>query len=320
MVVFIILFLSGCQKEQYFDAQFSSFPINLDMLNTAYNDYNSNIGPGRRMQITFSSDRNGEGHFDFVVKRLDMEYQEDNGELLMANVDYDTETVMYAIVEEVNTEYNEFGPHTVTDGERLYLLYANDQSGSLDIRYIICEETQSEQMYFNNQSLSDAGGISRINTEFNEAYPCIDNSTFYYCTDRFGDYDIGFTAINETFIDWLQDSDSPDFVYPEHINSSADDKCPFVVGNLMVFTSNREGGYGGYDLYYCCLDEDGQWSEPVNFGPEINSEADEFRPVVSPFGDFENDMMIFSSNREGGYGGFDLYYVGISKMINLQGY
>jgi hypothetical protein len=88
----------------------------------------------------------------------------------------------------------------------------------------------------------------------------------------------------------------------------------------MVFTSNREGGYGGYDLYYCCLDEEGQWSEPVNFGPEINSEADEFRPVVSPFGDFENDMMIFSSNREGGYGGFDLYYVGISKMINLQGY
>jgi hypothetical protein len=81
----------------------------------------------------------------------------------------------------------------------------------------------------------------------------------------------------------------------------------------MVFTSNRPGGYGGYDLYYSKFD--GQsWSEPVNFGEDINTEYDEFRPVALQVFDFKNDVMLFSSDRPGGKGGFDLYYVGIDKI------
>lgn len=41
---------------------------------------------------------------------------------------------------------------------------------------------------------------------------------------------------------------------------------------------------------------------------------DEYRPIVrSDKWKFDNNMMIFSSNRPGGKGGFDLYFVGIER-------
>lgn len=88
---------------------------------------------------------------------------------------------------------------------------------------------------------------------------------------------------------------------------------PFVYGDLLVFSSDRPGGFGGYDLYYSQKTANG-WTVPINFGPKINSEFDEYRPVVSEQPEFSNRLMIFSSNRPGGLGGFDLYFVGIPKF------
>ena len=82
----------------------------------------------------------------------------------------------------------------------------------------------------------------------------------------------------------------------------------------MVFTSDREGGQGGFDLYYSRL-VNGTWTEPVNFGPEINTEYDEYRPIVVPFEAISNYLMIFSSDRPGGLGGFDLYIVKAGSFI-----
>jgi hypothetical protein len=58
----------------------------------------------------------------------------------------------------------------------------------------------------------------------------------------------------------------------DSIASDYDDKCPFVTRNIMVFTSNRPGGMGGFDLYYSIY-KNGAWGSPVNFGPGINSEC-----------------------------------------------
>ena len=71
----------------------------------------------------------------------------------------------------------------------------------------------------------------------------------------------------------------------------------------MVFTSDRAGGYGGFDLWYSSWDGQ-QWSAPVNFGGKINTEYDEYRPIVVSTDEkfFLNDLMIFSSDRPGGKG------------------
>ena len=97
------------------------------------------------------------------------------------------------------------------------------------------------------------------------------------------------------------------------MSTAFDELCPFVIENLLVFASNRDGGFGGYDLYYSKW-ENGEWTAPINFGEKINSEFDEFRPIVREELEFNNDIMIFSSNKPEGMGGFDLYYVGIEQL------
>jgi len=78
------------------------------------------------------------------------------------------------------------------------------------------------------------------------------------------------------------------------LNSEADDVGPVISldGQRLYLYSNREGGYGGDDLYVAHRTEDG-WSEPVNLGPKINSPAREYGAAVSADG----TRLFFASNR-----------------------
>ena len=71
-------------------------------------------------------------------------------------------------------------------------------------------------------------------------------------------------------------------------------------GKILYFVSNKPGGHGGSDIYYCEL-VNNEWAEPVNLGSEINSSASESYPYIHPSG-----ILYFSSDR-GGIGGFDIY-------------
>ncbi len=71
-------------------------------------------------------------------------------------------------------------------------------------------------------------------------------------------------------------------------------------GNALYFSSNRPGGYGGYDLYVS-YKSGGNWSAPENLGPAINSLGNE----ISPFHD--GTSLYFSSDYHRGFGGFDIF-------------
>jgi len=73
-------------------------------------------------------------------------------------------------------------------------------------------------------------------------------------------------------------------------------------GQMLVFASDKDGGFGEIDLYYSKLTSSG-WSEPVNLGDKINSNKKECFPFFHSSG-----RLYFSSNRAGGFGGFDIYY------------
>ncbi len=75
----------------------------------------------------------------------------------------------------------------------------------------------------------------------------------------------------------------------DSINSSYDDKCPFVRGRQLVFASDRPGGLGGFDLYFSVF-RNGKWSVPVNMGPSVNSPANEYRPVIGTDNRFEKQV------------------------------
>lgn len=91
------------------------------------------------------------------------------------------------------------------------------------------------------------------------------------------------------------------------INSNFNDRmpCPSHDGKKLYFISNRPGGYGKSDLWYSERNlKTGMWSVPVNAGPAFNTAANEIAPGLSP----DARILLFSSDRRGGFGHFDFYY------------
>lgn len=71
----------------------------------------------------------------------------------------------------------------------------------------------------------------------------------------------------------------------------------------IYFASNRPGGYGGKDIYRVVQLPDGQWSYPVNLGPEINTPGHEDGPFITADG----KTLYFASTGHPGIGGYDIF-------------
>jgi outer membrane protein OmpA-like peptidoglycan-associated protein len=74
-------------------------------------------------------------------------------------------------------------------------------------------------------------------------------------------------------------------------------------GNTIYFASNRPGGQGGMDIYRAEKQENGEWSQPVNLGPEVNTPYDEDAPFIHPDG----KTLFFSSDGHNTMGGRDIF-------------
>jgi hypothetical protein len=73
-------------------------------------------------------------------------------------------------------------------------------------------------------------------------------------------------------------------------------------GQKLVFASDMPGGTGGFDLYICTY-SDGNWGNPVNLGPNVNTTGHEIYPVFH-----KNGRLYFSTSRRPGVGGYDIFY------------
>ena len=85
-------------------------------------------------------------------------------------------------------------------------------------------------------------------------------------------------------------------------DSAADYLSPFLANNgtKLYFSSNRTGGMGGFDIY-SIQKINGIWNTLPVAEAIVNSEYDEKNPTLNGYD------LLFSSNRPGGIGGFDLY-------------
>jgi len=320
----ISILLISCDKihsgYKYNQGDLPDLPVNLEDFNTIYDDYNSTAPTlGEIIPFCFSTNRNSLGNeYDVIYQPMNVNFNKTSGILKVTNkyanwgVFENIFDVIKNGINKINTSGNEFGPYLITeyDFNDLYftLLYASDATGDFEINY-----TSNK----NISDFSDIKPVEFLNSEFDDLYPTFnsDKSQIYFCSNREnGTFDIYYCDILNPEKDLefiLTETGDHSISKDAVISSSSDDKCPFVYNNTLIFTSDREGGFGGFDLYYSKF-KNNSWGEPINFGSEINSEFDEFRPILIEEGVSNSEtMMVFSSNRKGGKGGFDLYYVGV---------
>jgi hypothetical protein len=104
---------------------------------------------------------------------------------------------------------------------------------------------------------------------------------------------------------------SDDWLTPEPINIKglpiSGYRSAFVSSDykVILFSMNKTEGYGKEDLYISFLEDDGEWSKPLNLGVTINTEGSEISPFLSP----DKKTLYFSSNGHGGYGDMDIFKV-----------
>jgi len=324
-IIFIIFLLISCEPTitgyKYNEGDLPDSPVNLEDFNTIYDDYNATAPSlGRLIPFCFSTNRRSNGgEFDIIYQPMNVYFNKTSGVLKVSNeyanwsVFLDDYEVIQDGVRKIKTSGNELGPYLIAEYDfndlNLTLLYASDISGNFQINFTYKKS---------NMDFSDIKPVAFLNSEFDDLYPTFnsDKSKIYFCSNRDnGIFDIYYSDISNPEDDpeiILSDTGDHSISKDRIISSSSDDKCPFVYNNTLIFTSNREGGFGGFDLYYCKF-ENNNWSEPINFGPKINSEFDEYRPIlIDEHVSTTETMMVFSSNRTGGKGGFDLYFVGVT--------
>jgi len=288
--------------------------LNLSNINSKFDDYNIiflDDKPPSYKDLYFSSNRDTQGEqFDIIAYGFYIPRKNIRHKIIAYRKDQTT------LLTSINSRNSELGPfyYITEENQDLDLFfYTVDSSNVLSSNLIRIGKHDGK-----NKFEVCPIGLDSIWSASNIGYTSFDkNLGILFQSDLSGDYDIYCTS--SKIENKLFSNENPllidDFNSIDQINSPSNDKCPIIFEKYLFFASDRPGGYGGYDLYYSSINKN-SWSKPVNLGPEINSGYDDFRPFV--FNYDAKICLIFSSNRPGGQGGFDLYFTSLDWAIYLH--
>lgn len=197
----------------------------------------------------------------------------------------------------INTPGNE-GAQTISADGRIFFYTAcsrMDSKGSCDIYYSL----RRGGVWSNPRNVG-----SPVNSSYWESQPTCsaDGRTLYFVSNRPGG--VGQMDIWETHIDDNGKWTPPSNLGP-NVNTKENEQSPFIHadGVTLYFASAGHLGMGKMDIFRTEKDSLDKWGKPTNIGYPINTWKDESDLRVSAKG----SVAIISSNREGGFGGNDLY-------------
>lgn len=205
----------------------------------------------------------------------------------------------------VNNDANDYSPIVSLDESALFFTSRRIRGDSSNnfIRDLDTGEWK-EDIYV---SYKDQAGnwttpeLLNINTDEHAASISVspDGQTLYLYYDEGGNGQIYESVlVGETWEEpQLLGSDINTDAWETHATVSAD-------GKTLYFVSNREGGYGGRDIYRCVKLPNDEWSKALNIGPNINTEYEEDAVFLSADG----KTLYFASTGHKTMGGFDIFY------------
>jgi peptidoglycan-associated lipoprotein len=107
----------------------------------------------------------------------------------------------------------------------------------------------------------------------------------------------GYKGLNIYFTDRIEGSKNwKNPIHLNEINSNFNDRMPAISpdGKILIFSSDRPGGVGGFDLWISFrYDRNEKWSEPINLGNRINTSFNEIAPSFH----WDGETLYFSSDR-----------------------
>lgn len=204
---------------------------------------------------------------------------------------------------EINSEYEDYAP-TINKNNDLMIFTTRRKDGNMQ-QNVDLDNKPFEDVFistFKDGIWSQAKNIGvPVNTKYHDSNLALSpdgDQLFLYTDDNNGDIMV---------CDKLDD-DLWSEPYPigEKINSEGykeSSVCLSPDGNVLYFSSDRPGGFGGTDIYYSIKDKRGRWKKAINCGENINTPYDDDGPFVH----FTGEYLYFSSKGRNTMGGYDVF-------------
>lgn len=208
----------------------------------------------------------------------------------------------------INSELPEYAPVISLDGKALYFTSRRPWKDDSTKRFKDpLLNNYPEDIYVSYRDALNKNGwttpekLSFCEMARNEATIAVssDERIIYVYQDNTGGGDIFYSDFNSNKFQQVKPLEI------KNVNSKYwETHCTLTIDGLnMYFVSDRPGGFGGRDIYRIVKLPDGNWSEPKNLGPTINTEFDEDAPFIGA----NNKSLYFASNGPESMGGFDLF-------------
>lgn len=219
----------------------------------------------------------------------------------------------------VNTAGNEGAPSLSADGEIMFFASCMEMTGdygSSDRKgYGSCDIFYAQKINGKWSKPRNAG--SMINTKNWETQPSFssDGKTLYFIRGMVARDGIKNPDIYSSTI-------GPDGKFSEpvklsdNINTSMGEESVFIHpdNQTLYFSSEGHPGMGGLDIFVSKKQADGSWGKAVNLGYPINTFLDENSLLV----DANGKLAYFASEREGGFGGLDIYQFELPESVRPE--
>ena len=199
----------------------------------------------------------------------------------------------------INDKFHEAAVTFTPDKNEMFFT-ANNYSGQAD------DGSRKLKIYSavsqGGEGWSDVQSLPFNSDEYSVAHPTLtpEGNRMYFTSDMPG----GFGGMDLYYSDLEGNRWGPPTNLGPTVNTEGHEIFPYVgANNRVYFASDGHIGLGGLDIFFVEEKFEGEWSEPDNIGSPINSYADDFGIIFD-----EGGMCgYFSSDRQGGIGGDDIY-------------
>lgn len=219
----------------------------------------------------------------------------------------------------VNTQGNEGAPSLSADGQIMFFASCMEVTGDYGTAerkgYGSCDIFYSQKINGKWSKPSNAGPV--INTRNWETQPSFssDGKTLYFIRGV-----VTREGIKNPDIYYSTIGDDGKFSEPvrlsDNVNTPEGEESVYIHpdNQTLYFSSEGHPGMGGLDIFMSKREADGSWGKATNLGYPINTVNDENSLLV----DANGKLAYFASEREGGFGGLDIYQFELPESLRPE--
>lgn len=222
-----------------------------------------------------------------------------SGKLLVANP---VDVSFNPIGKEVNSEFPDYYPFVTSDESML--VFTSRRKGNVGATTVEMDGYYASDIYASKS-------LNGVFQKSKGVGPAVNGNYDEICTGLSADgkamtvYVDNITTAGDLYLSNYKTSFGKLEKMHENINNGFETAGTLSPdGNIVFFSSRRDGGQGGTDIYMCRkLPADFGWGMAINIGV-INTQYDEDFPIMSPDG----KTLYFASEGFNSMGGSDLFY------------